>query len=254
MKVFEYLRNIYTGKNNLNNHISIFLLSGIMALCLNQKFESIFEGFINGYFGYSTSNEFLIYGSFVIGLVLFIFFTGYYYENIHNFYNDKKTLKDFSLSSFIIFVKMLPLFIVWGMYFSLFIAIGYIAFDMSNALFYLYFGILFCLPPFISIIYTIYAENFEYKIKYFNPLFLLSIINKCFIAIIRLIFELAILSILPIIFLQSVFKYNILIKNTETQLTIRLLTLCTSVYFTQILYYLFSQGLIDIIKNKLQKN
>ena len=38
MKTFDYLKQLYSGRNVLQNHISLFSLIGIMVILLNNVF------------------------------------------------------------------------------------------------------------------------------------------------------------------------------------------------------------------------
>ncbi len=254
MKIFDYLRNIYSGEKSLSNHISLFLLCGIMTLCLNQKVSSVLSNLTGGFWGYPSRNEFFIYGCFVAGIVLMIYLAGYLYENVSNFFDGRHEMCDVTLSAFIAFVKMLPLFLLWGLFYTVLAAVGFTAFDTDSLLFYIYFAIIFCLPPFISIIYVLYAQNFEYKIEFFHPAFLFTVIKKCLGDIIYLFFEIIILSVIPVIILYFIFKSSLFIQSTHLQLIVRLAGLCIIVYLCNVFSLVYFMRLIDIAKDKFGSN
>ena len=251
MDIFKDIKQIYSGRKNISNHIAIFSLLGIMILLLNNKISFDWIAFTGGYFGCPMLSEELLHLSLVGGIVIFIYSIGYIFQNAHNFYINKSELAEPSLSSFVIFVKMLPLFIYWGVIILLFSAAGLAAFNVESVLFYLYFSILICIPPFINIIYVMYARDFNLKPLYFSPLFLFEIIDKTVGPIIKLSLKLLIVCVIPAGILYFMFLYSAKVRSPFIQLGLRLGALCIGVYFSNILHYIYSQGLVKVVEEKL---
>ena len=251
MDIFKDIIKIYSGEKNISNHILIFSLLGIMVLLFNNKLSFDWVAITGGYFGCPMLSERLLYLSLVGGIVILIYSIGYIFSNAHNFYINKNELAEPSLSSFVVFVKLLPLFIFWLAIIVLFAAAGFAAFDMESILFYIYFSILICIPPFVNIIYVMYAKDFKLKSLYFSPLFLFEVIDKTVGLVIKLSLKLLVVCIIPVGILYFLFIFSAKISSPFIQLGLRLGALCLGAYFLNIIHYLYLQGLVKIVETKL---
>lgn len=253
MEIFQYLKKIYHGKNVLFNHISLFSLLGVMTIVLNNYASSVIGSVYGAYFGFPPINNVELYIDIIVGLMLFIFFTGYCYKFVNSLYNDAEGIPDLSLSSYTVFVKMFPLFIMWGLYILTLSMAGLVFFRIDTLSFYIYYSIIICLLPFVKLIFVIFAKDFKFNSELYNPLMLFKVLDKSLGDVIFLSIEALILSILPCVIVYLFFHYSNIIENPSVKLGLRLGGFCFGVYFFNIIKYIYSIGLVKIAKSKFGK-
>ncbi len=248
--IIESIKKIYT-KNNLLNHISLFSIFGIMTICLYNRL-SFWSGNIFGdYFGYFVKDDITLYICGIIAIVLFFYSLGYLFNFVNKISGGEIIVPEVSLNSIIIFTKMLPLFIYWGVLFLALFIIGFLCFDMNSGWFYIYYSLLLCFLPFINVIYIKFAKNYEFKYEYFNPLFLFKVLDRTLGDIIFLSLKLLFFIVLPVLLIYVIFKFSGVSSNHSVQVAIRLMALCLSVYFMNILNYIYCSEVVKIIEEKL---
>ncbi|MBR1423946.1 hypothetical protein IJ579_00095 [bacterium] len=251
MGILNYLKKIYSGKENLFNHISLFSIFGIMAICLGNRFFAWYGG---TYFGHLKLTNVGLYWSFVIGLVLLIFSIGYVFEVMHNAYDEEYNLPEISLSGITTFVKILPLFIVWGMYVALIAALGFVIFPVDSNRYYVYNSLILLLSPFMGVIFAIYARDFEYKIEYFNPLYIFKILDKSFFEVLKLFIKTFLILIFALLVVCLLFIYSNDFEKIKLALIMRFGALCFAAYALNIIQYVYVVGLTNIVNKKFPLN
>lgn len=151
-------RKIFSGPDALLKNISLFALTGLMSVI-----SIYFENFKQAKTMPPDMSMFFwaIAGAIVIGIYL----GGYTYKFMHKafFETEKNLLPDFDMAPIGIFLKALPLVIVWIIYLS--IMIGIVAVGTAISMFIgIVLGILFlCMAVFLSFIFVAYCENFDAK-------------------------------------------------------------------------------------------
>lgn len=251
MNVFKTLKNLYSVKDYLYTHISIFSLLGIMTLCLNNILLSYFGNVYSNYLGFAPSNKFELFLNLFIGLCLIFFFIGYVCEIIQKSFDDEISLPKLTLESFSLFVRSLPVVIVWGLYFGFMLMLGVSLIPITSPLFYIYFSLLLCFVPFIQIIFAMYIKKSELKAEFFQPLLIVQVMDKTLGSVILLWLQILVVSVLLYGVVYLIFNFAHYFPSAYVQLSIRMLGLCIGVYFFNIVIYVYNKCLVGIVKNKL---
>lgn len=250
MEVFQYIKKIYQGEGAFYKHLSLFSIIGVMTLLLNNYVASIIGSMYNGFLGYAPFNNNEISFDLFFGLMIIIFLFGYSFKFINALFNQKVGIPEFSLSSYSIFVKVLPLVLAWGIYIFILLFAGISL--LPSYLFFIFAGGMFFLLPFISLICVYFAKDFYSDKKLYNPLFLLKVIKCSIIDMIILTIKTILVAIIPVVILYVFFRYSYLIKSSALQLGIRLFGLCSGMYFILIIKYIYLSGLVEISNEKLK--
>lgn len=153
-------RKIFSGPNALLKNISLFALTGLLT-AISLYFES-FKAVKN----LPTDINFSAFFAASAGLIILaVYIGGYTYKFMHKafFETEEELLPDFNLEPIGLFLKALPLIIVWLIY--LIIMIGIVTVGMAISMFIgIVLGILFlCMATFLSFIFVAYCENFNAK-------------------------------------------------------------------------------------------
>lgn len=253
MNVLSYLRNIYAGRENLSVHFGLFSLIGIMTICLHNIFSSKLNNMFSGIFGFAPCARFELFLNTCGGVFLLFFTLGYIFNYAHNLYNDKTSLPEISMDSFSIFFKVLPIILTWGIYFIILFLLGMSLFRFGSFLSLIYFASLFSVFIFVNIIYVIFAKDFQYKADYFNPLYIIKVINCSSGPLILLSIELLLICILPVFLLYKIFNASFTIDYENISLGLRWMVLCITVYLINVIHYVYVNGLVEIIKERIYK-
>ena len=251
MEVINYFKNIFS-KSNLSANISLFSILGIMAIL----FSNIADLYTSEtYFGYPPTRYWELVLDIIVVLLLSILFKGYVYDYAHKLYQDEcAQLPDVNIKSFITFFKMLPLFVTWYTYTILLAILGTHIFSMFNFWAYCYYGLIICLTPFISVVFAIYAKDFNFAHTVFNPVPLFKVLRYGFKDVLVFLLELIpFLAIVYIVFDKS-FSYTKSLANyPSVQLAIRLALLSVSAYISGVFSLVYVQGFVKIIrKNNIE--
>lgn len=252
MNVIKTLKNLYSEKDYLFTHISIFSLLGIMTLCLNNILLSYFGNVYSNYLGFAPSNKFELFLNLFIGLSLLLFFVGYVCEIIQKSFDDEMYLPKLTLSSFSLFVRFLPVVIVWGLYFVMLLILGFSLLPITSPLFYIYFSLLLCFVPFIQIIFVMYIKKSELNPVFFQPALVVQVMDKTLGPVILLWMQIMVVSVLLYGIVYFIFNSAHYFSSAYVQLSIRMLGLCIGVYIFNIINFIYSKGLVSIVKEKIQ--
>ena len=251
MNVLSYLKEIYCDRKSLFIHVSLLSLVGIMAISGCEYLSYLLGNIFSSFLGYSSANHYILSLEMFILLMLLIYFSGYLFKSSNAFFTQEAKLPDLSLSAYQVFVKMVPVFVVWIIYLLISLVFLVFAFRPDTILFYTYISIVLCLLPFISLIWVLYSKDLELNRKYFSIKFLCNVIDKTFLSVVNLVVQTIILGIIPISIISYVIKYSNTVKSTSLQLGLRLGSICLSVYILYILLLVFNLGLVNISKKKL---
>ena len=253
MEVLEYIKNIYTGANNIYTHISLFSIFGIFSILFSKLFAHYLNSTILGY-GPKTNTELAICIVFVV--LILIYMWGYLYNYSNKLLNNETTdLPDISFKSFYTFIRMLPIIITWITYFITLFIIGLSLFNIKiNPIKYsLYMSAILGLMPFVGAIWGLYSKEYKNNYNLYNPLQIFVIINKTLFKLFKLLFNIIILVCIISLIPYYIVKVSFSITNPTYQLFCRLISLTVMLYFINIAHYVYIQGIVDIIKNKLLK-
>ena len=225
------------NKNWISRHITIFSLSGIMMIALNNVISSCAGSFYGGYFGYAPASEFELYFDMVIGITVFLYFCGYSIEIM----SDKTCgLPDLHLHCFKTLLKCFPLIFHWFLLVFLLLYLANILIPQYCILFYFLF--LFVLP-WINIIPVYFGRDFNHRYEYYSlAYFFRSIFGNIF-SIVTLALQTIFLSIFPVIIVAFLFiKSNTMIAS-NLSLALRILGISIGGYSIVVLYCAYLKSL-----------
>lgn len=253
MAILRILKSIYTGKNNLLNHISIFSLLGIMTLALNNVFSSYLGNIYSGFLGFAPSDKLELSLDLIVGLMLWMFFTGYSYNFANSCYKKNDGLPVLSLFSFSVFLKMLPIISVWTLYVVFIALLGGVFIPFTSPYFYVFYSLIICTLPFVNMIYVIFAKDFIFTPKFFSPKILFKVIDKTLGDVIFLAIKILLASVLPAVIVYLFFYFAKVEPSQYIKLGLRLLGVCSGVYFVTVIQYLYQGCLVEIVQCKIEQ-
>lgn len=249
MNIFEITKNLYTGKENLVAHVGIFGLAGIMAISFNEIISVFTGNTMYSVFVTPSNAEVIIFA--LIGMTIFIYFTGYMYQFVHENYTSKNTeLPSISMNCFVTFLKTFPVIFVWGLYIGLALIFGHVFLNVGRVEFFVFFTFLLILLPFINMVFMLFARDFKYQIKFFNPLLIVKIMQKTFVPVIIFLIQFIGISIIISIISGMLFRFAFYEHARNIQMSLILLIMCVSSYIQQILNLAYYKGLTQIIKKE----
>lgn len=250
MNILNILKDLYCSKEKIFTHISIFSLLGIMTIALNNVILSYSGNVYSNYLGFAPSNSYELILSLLISLILIMFFIGYGC-NLIQYSFKSKDLPDLDLSSYSLFIKALPILIVWSVYFIFMLLLGLVLLPITSFLFYLYNSILLCFIPFIHIVFVLFVEKCDIKPEYLNPISLIRVMDKTLGSVIFFIIQVLVLLFVMYNIEYGIFSYSAKIRSEYVQLGVRVAGLCLGVYLFNILNYVYFKGLVQIAKDKI---
>lgn len=256
MEVFKYLKNIYEGENSLANHVSLFSLIGIMVLVLSCYGAAFGNFLIPSLFIAPAPNRYVLYSELCLGILIFIYLTGYSFNFCNfRFSGNELGLPDFKLRSFSTFLKSLPVVFAWLVYYI--VAIFLCVYLLLNAeqfvVVYILSALLFCLIPFILLIFVDFSKDFQYKKQFFNPFAIAKYLDKY---LGRILIYAVKVSILFTIVTALIFYIPVkFVKADYLKLAVWLLKFCIWIYFAYVFKYVYYNGCIGILrKNETNNN
>lgn len=251
MNIFKSLCKLFLTKHNWITQLSIFAIAGLGAISFVNTVSLFFpNSFYNIFAPVKNDTTGAVFA--ILGLMIFIFFTGYKYKFTSQILKDGSIdLPSISLDCFVIFSKVFPLFLVWAIYLFLLCFAGDLLFGYPSieGLFIVLLTLVFL--PFIHLIFVVYSENFTYKKEFFNPVFMFKLIKTTYAQIILLIICTGIILYTGSSLTQYIFSHipNFDFKYSEVKYA--LLTICICWYFQEVLSLAYFQSVAHIIKQKV---
>ena len=248
MNIVNSLKYIFTGRENLLNQLSIFSLIGIMVIYLNNCISAAIGTFYSSFLGYPPSDKLVITFNMVAGIVIGIFIFGYTYKFAMNLFKDNKSkLPDISLNSFVVFVKALPVTIVWGIYYLFLFLLSLIFFRIGTLGFYLYNLMILFLYPFVLMICYLYSSGMKKDI--FSPLFLFKVIENNIKKVAPLNGQIVVFFVISLIIIVKIFEFSDYFAMLRSfQLGLRIFALCILFYILYIIQLIYAHNLVEILK------
>ena len=251
MNVFKYFANLYGSKDALFNHITLFSLVGLMMISISCYLSSVFGNIYGSFFDFVSMKPLELYLLFILAVMLFIFFVGYHYSTMNRMHHCEGSLPELSLVSYYVFIKMLPVLLVWKVYEFAFFGAGFVIFAIDSPVFYIYYSVLVCLLPFLSLIYAIYVKDFKFRAEIINPVTVFRVLNRSLGVVISLCLQTLILLIIPCVFGYLLLKYSTNIANPVLQSGVKLGGACVITYLFIVIKLAYNRGLVEIVKTKL---
>lgn len=255
MEVFNFLKNIYKGENALANHITLFSLAGIMVILLSCYSASWGNLILPNVFIAPPESRLELTIELFFGFLIAIYLTGYSFSFVNlRFNNEFVGIPEFNSRPFSLFLKFLPVFIIWLLYYTLFLVGGVLVFLNANqiVLLYIFVSIMICLIPFIMLLFINFSKNFKYERKLFNPLYILRYVDKALGDIIYLSVEVFIM--FAIVSSAIFYITTIHLKSDSLRLAIWLMSSCVWIYSVFIFKYVYYTGLVKIINKHPEFN
>jgi len=247
MNILKILKELYTGKDNLIAQITIFALVGIMAIAFNEV-VSVFTGnTLYAVFTVPSNNEVIIFS--MLGIMIFIFFTGYIYKFVHENYEfETASLPSVSMNCFITFVKIFPVMLVWVIYLCVMGLLGLFLFGTTSIKFYVYLTFLLIILPFINMVFIKFSKDFKYSLRIFSPLIIAEFMKKAFMKVFLFMLQFVVLGLIISGINVFLLKLSMEGQSRTVQLISVLTTICIISYAHQILNLAYYKGLTEIIK------
>lgn len=253
MQVLNYLKLLYSSNKILSKHVCLFSIIGLFVLAL-VKYTASYGNLIlyhNFYISVPASGYELWVYLFVM-LFLLVYVVGYVSNLASNFMNDRtEILPEFTLKPFYYFVKLIPLYICWSIYFIL---IGYLIYSISGEKSHVVlFGLVqLFFVPFVWIIQTAFLKNLKYAVAYFNPFTLFKVIINSLLQLLIFDVQIIILAVVPAFVLFKILTYSIPAKFLYLNLPIKLGSMCLMAYVIAIFVLIYQMGLCNIVKHWLK--
>lgn len=234
-------------KGKIYKHITLFSILGLFTIVLNNYISYVFGIELNNWF--LPVREFAVPLNFFVGVMFIIFFVGYMYKYANSLFKDSNaSIAEASLNCFVVFVKMLPVFMVWNLYLVIAILLGLLLFRVGSVAFALYFALLILITIFVNFIYVMYAKDLKLNSKYFSVCFLVNIMRRNFTKVINVTFRVLVYISIIVYVLYKVFLQVSNAVSIPMQLSLKLFILCTGNYLITLFYYNYIKRLVLIAK------
>lgn len=254
MEAYNYLKEIYTGKRAIYNHITLFSLLGIMVIFLNNLSASWGSSLYIDLFAIPPSTTFELWIAVVGGFLVAAYLFGYAYQYIHSlFKRDECSLLEFDFVPFGTFFKLFPMFFLWQNYIILISIFGVLLILSFNIhmLLYVFAGIILAILPFVHMILISFCSRFKYRIRFFYIWLVFQYIDKTLGDVCFLFLQVLLLALVPAAVIGALVIGSTYIEHEVYQYGIELASLCLGVYSFAVLKLVFSVGLVRIVKEKL---
>jgi hypothetical protein len=247
MNILKAIKNLYEGEDNFAIHLSIFAITGIIAIAF-VNISSLFMGnSIYSIFYNPGDWEIIIFS--ILAIMLLIFFIGYKFKYTNRLLNNKNSsLPSVSMDCFSIFAKMFPIFLIWGIYLSAFLILCGTILGPSILNSKIAKILILLLIPFINIIFILFTQDFKYRKYLFNPLIICNAIKNTFFSVLLWITQYLILFIIITIGFKLLFNFSFNCETRIAQLSIILFITSLSGYVQEIINLAYINGIAKIVK------
>ncbi len=252
-EVIGYIKQIYSSKNALANHISLFSLVGIFVLCFSKSTSSWANSLFSEFFIIPPNNFLESWFYVFLWVLILLYLFGYGFRFINHVLNDGEvSLPDFTLKAFDSLVLMLPVVIFWGVYYLALFLLGLYLFSIyeNSAFSYIYESIILCSLPFVAILISGFAKDYKYRSSLFSPLKLLKIIEKSLGDVIYLSLSMLIVLVVPVVVVWGVSYCSGIMEHEIIKFALKLLSVVLVVYFAIICQFVYNAGLAKISESK----
>lgn len=249
MEVFKYLFQMYNNKQSLVRQISLFSLIGLMVIFFNNFASGWLNLFFENFYINPPASELVVKLSLGLAIFICVYLIGYTYKFIRGVsQNGKAGLPDFDLEPFALFIRMIPMALIWTVnYLIIFLAGSFVLHKFSTSPNnYLFYSLMICLIPFILIIFAKFAGDFKYQQRYFSFSYFVKVIDKSLGDVIFLSLEIIIPAVLIVAAIYAAFMYSAHIKSDIWLFGVRYFIICLSIYLFIILQYTYFTGLTKI--------
>lgn len=254
MEAYNYLKEIYSGKRAIYNHITLFSLLGIMVIFLNNLSASWGSSLYIDIFAIPPASSFELWVALLGGFLTALYLFGYSYQYVNSlFKREECSLIEFTFEPFGTFFRVFPMFFLWQNYVTLVAVVGsliILAFD-NLVMLYIFTAIILLFLPFVHMVLINFSSRFKYRLKFFYPWTVLQYFDKTFSSVVYLFSQVLLLALVPITMITCLVLVSMQIEHEVYQYAIELACLCFGIYSFAVLKYVFSVGLVRIIKEKL---
>ncbi len=256
MEVFKNIYQLFNTRQALIRQISLFSLVGLLIIFFNNFTSSWTNLLFNNFYINPPSGIWGIRLSLAAAILIFIYITGYTYKLLSSVNPDGKfTMPDFDLEPFAVFVRMIPIFLIWIIHYLIMFIVGsFVVYKLNpSGNNYLFYAIMLCFLPFIFIIFAKFAGEFKYRLKYFSFSYLLKVIDKSLGDVIFLSLEIIIPAAIAFAAIYGAFEATAVIKSDIWLFGCRYFIVCLSAYLFVILELTYLTGLAKIAQKSIRE-
>ncbi len=249
MNIFSYIKDLFTSKNNLLMQIIIFSISGIIAICLNNCLGVLIGSYYESFLGYAPVSNIEQTVDFLLAVMMTILMFSYGYVYTSRFLNTEGSLNlpEITMASYIVFVRILPVIVVWFFYFWIILVLGNFLLAKNSLLYLLFEFLLLVLFPSIFLLLVSFSKDFLYKKVFFKPFTIFLILKRYGWKNIILLFQVLVLNLISLAMVIGIFYIAAKFTAPLTQVCIRIFGLCLAVYLINIINLAYMRGCAGLI-------
>ena len=251
MEFLNYFVQLYKGKYNLLTHLTLFSMCGLAVVCGNNVLSYKIGTWYGSYFGFSSSNDFVISICALTSIMLFLFIPSYGFVYANHLQNsDDNNLPSLSLNAYIVMLKVLPVLCLWTLYgFVAYLLSAYVI-NLGHLAFVVYNILMLLLLPFATTVLIKFSADFKYSADILNPFLAFKKVDFHLYKLYLFALMISIL-ILGLFFLCiNIVKNSVIFSDIYRVLGIKILGLCIFYYFLNVIYLAYIKGVVSIIKDK----
>jgi hypothetical protein len=253
MRTLNYFKSIYSGEDAFRKHLLLFSITGILTLLINNILSGISGSILTVQLTVQPASFSECLVDFVFTGILWFHIFGYEYKFLNNIMNDGEiTLPEFDSGVFLTFCKMIPIFVLWQIYFFVITFFtGIYTFATNDLVYYFLAGtFMLFITPFVFMIYVKFAKDFKYTKDVLTPLALIKIIDKGLVDVVIWSIKLGAFALIPAAFMIGYMDWAVNIDTQIPRLIAYLGGLCVSAYIFMIFKLIYGLGIANIIKEK----
>lgn len=255
MEVLNSLKQIYSGKDTLQNHVMLFSISGLVTLAALKLLASWGNALFLNFFALPPHNHYEMFLYIFILVFAVLYLIGYFFKYIHSIrFSSNANLIDFDLKSFLIFFRAFPMFFVWQNYILILFVAGILLFTTLKLplLAYLSSAVLLCCVPFEHLLLVDFSANFRYSKKFLSIRSILDYIDNYFGAVVVLVLKMFALAVCIGVVLYLIKYCSVFVKAASAKFAVKLFVASLFTYLSCIFKLVYLAGLSNILKAKAQ--
>jgi hypothetical protein len=253
MDFVSYFKQLYSGKDALRKHLLLFSVVGVMALLLNNVASAFTNNILTEQITVGPDSTIEIFMESFFGIVLWFHIFGYEYKFLSDIMNNRKvTIPEFDDEVLFTSFKMVPIFLLWQIYFfavSFFTGIYTIA--TQDLVYYFLAGtLLLFFTPFVFMIYVKFSKDFKYTRDVIIPWYIARYIDRGLVDIVLWTVKFAAYTLIPAAFFVGYFDWAIHINSQLPRLIAYLGGICICSYIFTVYKLIYGLGMAQIVKEK----
>lgn len=257
MDFVSYFKQLYSGKDVWRKHLLLFSVVGITALLLNNVASAFTNNILSDQLTVAPNSTVELLLEFGFGVILWFHIFGYEYKFLSDIMNDRDiTIPEFDDDILLTSFKMVPIFLLWQIYFvavSFFTGIYTIA--TQDLVYYFLAGtLLLFFTPFVFMIYVKFSKDFKYSRDVVIPWYIARYIDRGLVDVVIWSIKFGAYALLPAAFFVGYMDWAIHLTSQLPRLIAYLGGLCVSSYVFTIFKLIYGLGMAKIVKEKVLPN